>query len=131
MGSIKGEVKITMIPYIKEMIQDFREHDLSPDKKANTPAAEFLFKVDDESRLFDDSRAKLFHNFVAKALFAAKRSRPDIHTAVAFLTTHVRGPNKDDWKKLLRLMQYLRNATNMPLTLRADGTSIFKWWVYG
>ena len=29
--TIKGEVKITMIPYIKEMIQDFREHDLSPE----------------------------------------------------------------------------------------------------
>ena len=48
--TIKGEVKITMIPYIKEMIQEFREHDPNPDKKANTPAAEFLFKVDNESR---------------------------------------------------------------------------------
>ena len=34
----KGEVKITMIPYIKEMIQDFREHDTNPYKKANIPA---------------------------------------------------------------------------------------------
>ena len=56
------------------MIKEFREYDPSPDKKANTPAEEFLFKVDDESRLFDDSRAKLFHTFVAKALFATKRS---------------------------------------------------------
>ena len=46
--TIKGEVNITMIPYIKEMIQDFRGHDPKPDKKANTPAAEFLFKVDNE-----------------------------------------------------------------------------------
>ena len=37
--TIKGEVKITMIPYIKEMIKDFCEYDPSPDKKANTPAA--------------------------------------------------------------------------------------------
>ena len=68
--TIKGEVKITMIPYIKEIIQDFIEHDPSPDKKENTPAVEFLFKVDDKLRLVDDSRAKLFHTFVAKALFA-------------------------------------------------------------
>ena len=115
-----------MIPYIKEMIKDFREYDPSPDKKANTPAAEFLFKVDEESRLVDDSRSKVFHTFVSKALFATKRSRPDIHTAVVFLTTRVRGPNKDDWKKLIRLMQYLRNTTDMPLTLRADGTNIVK-----
>ena len=87
--TIKGEAKITMIPYIKEMIQDFREQYPNLDKKANTPAAEFLFKVDDESRLIDNSRAKVFHTFVAKSLFATKRYRPDIHTAVAFLTTRV------------------------------------------
>ena len=71
----------------------------------------------------------MFHTFVAKALFATKRSRPDIHTVVDFLTTRVRGPNKDDWNKLLRLMQYFRNTNNMPLTLRSDGTNIVKWWV--
>ena len=72
--TIKGEVKITMIPYIKEMIQDLREHDPIPDKKANTPATEFFSKVDDESRLVNKSRAKLFHIFVATSLFATKRS---------------------------------------------------------
>ena len=118
-----------MMTYIKEMIKDFREHDPSPEKKANTPGAEFLFKVYDESRLVDNSRAKVFHTFVAKALFATKRSRPYIHTAVAFLTTRVRVHNKDYWKKLLTLMQYLRNTTEMPLTLRADSTNIVKWWV--
>ena len=61
--TIKGEVKITIIPYIKEMIKDFREYDPSPNKKANTPAAEFLFKADDESRLFYDSRAKELHTY--------------------------------------------------------------------
>ena len=45
------------------------------------------------------------------------------------MTTCVWDPNKDDWKKLLRLMQYLRNTTEMPMTLRADGTNIVKWWV--
>ena len=56
--TIKGEVKITMIAYIKEMIPDFREHDPNPDKKANTPSEEFIFKVDDELRLINDSRAR-------------------------------------------------------------------------
>ena len=92
----KGEVKITMIPYIKEMIQDFREHNPIPDKKSNTPAAEFLFKVDNKLRLVDDSRAKVFHTFVSKALFATKISRPDIHTEMNFLTNCVRGPKEDD-----------------------------------
>ena len=46
--TINCEVKITMIPYIKEMIQDFCEHNPIPDKKANTLATEFIFKVDDK-----------------------------------------------------------------------------------
>ena len=74
----KGEVKITMIPYIKKMIKKFREYDPSPDKKANTPAAEFLFKVDDKSWLVHDSRAKVFQTFVAKPLLDTKISRTDI-----------------------------------------------------
>ena len=93
----KGEVKITMIPYIKEMIKDFREYDLIPDKKANTLAAEFLFKIDDKSRLINNPRTKIFHTFVSKALYATKRLRPNIHTTVALLVTCVRAPNKDDW----------------------------------
>ena len=28
-------------------------------------------------------------------------------------------------------MQYLRDTTEIPLTLRADGTNIVKWWVDG
>ena len=96
--TIKGEVKVTMIPYIKEMIQEFCGYEPNPDKKANTPSTEFLFKVDDESRLIEATRAKVFHTFVAKALFATKIYQPDIHTAVAFLTTLVQGPNKDNWK---------------------------------
>ena len=40
--TIKGSVKITMIPYIKEMIQYFRENDPNPDKKGNTPVHNFF-----------------------------------------------------------------------------------------
>ena len=80
--TIKGEINTTMIPYIKERIQDFREHDPNPDKKANAPAVEFLFKVDVKSSLIDNSRAKVFHTFFSKALFATKRSQTDIHTKV-------------------------------------------------
>ena len=56
------------------MIKDFLEYDPIPDKMSNTPVVEFLFKVDDGSKLVDDSRAKVFHTFVTKALFATNRS---------------------------------------------------------
>ena len=71
----------------------------------------------------------MFHHNVAKLLFLCKRARPDIETAVAFLCTHVKAPDTDDYKKLTRVMRYLRGTVNMPLTLEAESMQIVKWWV--
>lgn len=71
----------------------------------------------------------MFHHNTAKLLFLCKRARPDVQTAVAFLSTRVKGPDRDDYKKLSRVMKYLRGTVNMPLTLEADSTHIVKWWV--
>jgi hypothetical protein len=66
---------------------------------------------------------------VVKTLYATKRARPDTCTAIAFLTTRVRGPDTDDWKKLGHLMKYLRGTRKLPLILSANGSGILKWWV--
>jgi hypothetical protein len=50
---------------------------------------------------------------------------------VAFLTTRVKSPDEDDWKKLVRLIRYLRGTTDLPLILKADSSAIPKWWVDG
>jgi hypothetical protein len=57
------------------------------------------------------------------------RARPDIQTAVAFLTTRVKGPDVDDQKKLRPCIQYLRGSLDIVLTLGADDLHIVKWWV--
>jgi hypothetical protein len=49
--------------------------------------------------------------------------------AVAFLCTRVKGPDADDYKKLARVMKYLRGTADMPLTLESDNINIMKWWV--
>ena len=70
-----------------------------------------------------------FHTFVAKALFLSKRGRPDISTAIAFLTTRVKEPDVDDWKKLLQLMFYLKQTKDLILMLEMDNLNIFKWLI--
>ena len=69
----------------------------------------------------------MFHHNVAKLLFLCKRARPDIQTAVTFLTTCVMAPDEDDYKKLARVMKYLRGTRTMPLTLEADNLRLVKW----
>jgi hypothetical protein len=41
----------------------------------------------------------------------------------------VKAPDTDDYKKLARVMQYLRGTVDMPLILETDDTHIVKWWV--
>jgi hypothetical protein len=71
----------------------------------------------------------MFHHNVAKLPFLCKRARPDIQTAVSFLCTRVKSPDVDDYKKLRRVMQYLRHTIDLSLTLEADNTKVMKWWI--
>ncbi len=121
-----GVVKFTMVDYIKKMLDKLPE---DMNGEAATPAANHLFEVNSEPDLLDASTADFFHHNVAKLLFLCKRARPDIQTAVAFLCTRVKAPDKDDYKKLARVMRYLRGTLDMPLTLEADDTHVIKWWV--
>ena len=70
-----------------------------------------------------------FHILVAKTLYVSKRARPDVSTAIAFLTTRVRAPDVDDWRKLSCLMEYLRADRLRPLILSADGSGVLMWYV--
>ena len=91
------------------MVDDFTK--INPTTKtARNPAASYWFKFNKEAEILDEKSAQNFHTYVAKALFATKRARPDIHTDVAFLTTRVMTPDEDDWKKLLRMINYLRGT---------------------
>ena len=49
---------------------------------------------------------------------------------VAFLTTRARAPNEDNWKKLCRLLKYVKCTIRLPLILSADNLNAVKWWVY-
>jgi hypothetical protein len=74
-------------------------------------------------------RAKAFHNITAKGIYVTKRARPDISLAIAFLTTRVKGPDIDNWRKLHHLVEYLRSTCDLPLILGADGTGVLSWYV--
>lgn len=129
--SVKGEVKITMLDYVEEIITAFEKADPKVSGTKSSAAPDDLFKVDEDCKKLGTSKATEFHNLVAKTLYATKRARPDTCASIAFLTTRVREPDEDDWKKLVHLMKYLRGTRTLPLILRADGSGIFKWYIDG
>ena len=62
-------------------------------------------------------------------LYLSKKTRPDILIAVSFLSTRVKAPTYDDWKKLGRCIRHLAVTKDLPLTLEASGNGIIRWWV--
>ena len=64
---------------------------------------------------------------MAKLLYLCRHTRQDIQTAVTFLCTRVKEPDEDDYKKLVKVMQYIRNMKNLTLTIEPSADP--KWWV--
>jgi hypothetical protein len=65
-----------------------------------------------------------FHHIVAKSLYLVKRARPDANVLIAFLTTQVRLPDIDDWRKLKNLIEYLCSTAELLLILGADNSGV-------
>jgi hypothetical protein len=124
--STPGKVVIRMDDYVEGILA---EAPAEMTGVAPTPAAEHLFDVSETPEYLDEASSQLFHHLTAKLLFLCKRARPELQTAIAFLTTRVKGPDTDDYKKLHRVIKYLRGSPNLALTLEADNAHVIKWWV--
>jgi Reverse transcriptase (RNA-dependent DNA polymerase) len=121
-----GKVKISMQQYIEAILNEM------PDDMAGvspSPAANHLFNVDPNCTKLSTDKQEFFHHVVAQLLFLCKRARPDIQTAVSFLCTRVQHPDMDDYKKLCRVIKYLRGTATLPLRLEADSLHHALWWV--
>jgi hypothetical protein len=127
--SVPVQVKITMLDYVNEIIAAFDKAEPKGKVMKTSADPDSIFKVDEDCEKLAQAKAVEFHNLVAKTLCATKRARPDTCTAIVFLTTRVREPDKDDWNKLVHLMIYIRGTRTMPLILSANGRGILKWWV--
>ena len=121
-----GAVKIDMKSYVLDMIKSFPEKVTT---KAATPAAVHLFQMREDATKLSEEKASIYHTITAKGLFLCKRARADIQTTIAFLSTRVKEPDEDDWKKLKQLIQYLFGTIDLKLTLMSDKLNIIKWFV--
>ncbi len=48
---------------------------------------------------------------------------------MAFLTTRVKSPDKDNWGKLKRVLKYLNGTKYLKLKLSVDSLAMLKWYV--
>jgi len=106
----KKRVHINMKQYLQECIDSYGESIMS---NATTPSTKQLMEINDESSVLEDFRKDKFHHIVAKLLHISKRARLDLQVSIGFLCTRVQRPTVDDWKKLRRVLQYIRGTIDM------------------
>jgi len=121
-----GKVSISMIDFVDSIIDD-APTDMGRGVYA-TPAVAKLFDVNQNATPLDKQTSEEFHTLVAKLLYLSKRARPDISTAVAFLTTRVTKPTEQDYAKLRRCIGYLRGTREMKLTIEATDPGKIRWY---
>jgi hypothetical protein len=110
----EGYVTISMYDLVDEVVKDLN---LQPTARATTPASTNLYDINDKSELLNPTMHATFHSVTMKCLYIAKRARPDILTAVGFLTTRVQKSTLEDFKKLTRVGSYLNSTKNLVLKL--------------
>ena len=62
-------------------------------------------------------------------MFLCKRGRPNVSTAIVYLSSSVKHPTEEDWKKLIKVLPYLKATRNNLLTLEADDDQIIQWQI--
>ena len=115
-----------MVNYVEDMLSTYSK----PIKgTATTLASEKLFEVDKDSPLLGPKLKDEFHTVVAKGLFLCQRARPDIKPTIGFLSTRVIAPTLQDWKKLHRMMTFLKTTKHECLTLKIGPDCKVEWYV--
>jgi hypothetical protein len=125
--STPGTVTVGMEDFVAMMCTDLPKEMIG---SASTPAAGHLFKINSTNpQVLNDKDRDIFVRLVMQALYLSQRARPDIRTAVSFLSSRLHTPDKDDYHKLARLMKYLQATPDLHLTLSSNGTGNVYWWV--
>ena len=88
-----------------------------------------LFTVDESSPQLSDKMSNFFHCVKARFLFAAKRARRDIQVAVENLCTRLKCPTELDYRKLRKLIKYIRITIHLPLIIGWDQSGELVWSV--
>ena len=124
-----GQVRVSMKPYVTKKINELPEEIRS--ETAATSVADYFFKVwsEQKAQKLPEEQVIQFYHVVEQLLFTSNRARRDIQTAVAFLTTRVKGPDEDDWEKLRRFIKYLNGTRNLELRLSINNIGSFKLYV--
>ena len=109
--------------YVADILEDSRRN---MDVEAAIPSLEHLFMVNDNTKILSEGGRQYFHTRTTNLLSLSKRVSTDPQETVILLTTIVNSPYKNDYKKLVRVMEYIQENTKVVLTPETDNTHVVK-----
>ena len=113
--STPGKVGVYQLGYINTILEETATTEF-----AHCPATDNLRITDSNASLLSPTQRDEFHSTVAKLLFLAKRTRPDILLPIQYLTTRVLHADVNDKLKLERVLKYLNSTRNLGLILSSN-----------
>jgi hypothetical protein len=118
--AVPREVKITMIPHLKQIVKLLsKQHDSSESLAAAPAPAECLFKVNDNVESLSERLLTICHNFLLPSVCFSP-------------TASVKSSDVNDCKRLIaRMIPCLHRSIGMPLILCVDFVPVPKWWIDG
>ena len=124
--STPGILTVDMSEYIKMILRDIPDHMRG---SSSVPANKSLFTTRDTIPTLDTATQEFFHHVTMQLMYLSQRGRPDIRTAVAYLSSRVTKPNQDDLHKLSKVVKYLESTIDLPLRLQALNDGILDCWI--
>jgi hypothetical protein len=114
---VSGKVKVTMKHLVDEIIAG-----CGVIQERKTPATEDLFETRDTVDKLGPEQRDYFRSYTAKLLYVGKRVKPEMLTAISFLTTRANSPDTDDLAKLQRALGYLLYSRDRGIVLSIGDT---------
>ena len=128
--TINREKRIVEIEMKQQLLETIDAFDGDVNTEVVSPAAKHIFDTrDNDVSKLSKEKAENFHHVTAKLLHIMKRARPDIEIPVVFLCTRVREPDEDNWKKLHRVLCWIKGTIDEVRYVGADDLSKLYTWV--
>ena len=119
------KIEIEMTEQVKETIAAFGEEITN---HFATPAGGDMYVSETDDELLEKEQKERFHSVTAKLLYLMKRVRPDLEPAVAYLCTRATKSTTRDWKKLKRVLSYMKDTADDKRIIGANSVNdIFTW----
>ena len=128
--TIHREKKVIEIEMKQQLLEALEAFEGEIKDEVASPAAKHIFDTrDGVAPKLSKEKADNFHHVTAKLLHIMKRARPDIEIPIVFLCTRVRSPDEDDWKKLQRVLAWIKCTIDETRFIGADDLKRLYTWV--